>query len=49
MMRMVMGRARIISCREGFESIFHPLPGNAAATHSHAPFPMGRMTVTPGF
>lgn len=44
-----MGRARIISCREGVESIFYPLPENAAVTHSHVPFMMGRMTVIPGF
>lgn len=42
MMINAMGRTRIISCSGRFESIFHPLPWNAAATYGCACFPSGR-------
>lgn len=42
MMINVMGRRRIISCSGRSESIFHPLPWNAAATCGGACFPLGK-------
>lgn len=49
MMRMIMRKAIIISCKEGFESVSHALPRNATATHGHDPFPMGKTTVASEF